>query len=122
MSASSEAAKVAARKYYHANKEARAISAKQWRVDNKEYVRTKQREDKRIRKQWAINYLGGICSECKQDYHPAIFEFHHTDPQTKDRDPSKMMQLSKERLTIELDKCKLLCANCHRLAHHGDKY
>ena len=112
----------AALKWYHANKEAAAFKAKQWREQNKEYVIQKQREDKRKRKLWAIEYLGGKCSKCGQVFHPAVYEFHHTDPQTKDRDPSKMLQLSKERLTNELNKCVLLCANCHRLEHHGDKY
>ena len=89
---------------------------------NKEYVLQKQREDKRKRKLWAIEYLGGKCSSCGETFHPAVYEFHHTDPSTKDRDPSKMLQLSLTRLTEELDKCVLLCANCHRIEHHGDKY
>lgn len=112
----------AALKYYYADKERAARKAAHWRANNKEYIRTKQREDKRQRKLDAIQYLGGICSDCKQDFHPAVYEFHHTDPETKDRDPSKMLQLSWAKVTAELDKCVLLCANCHRLTHHKDKY
>lgn len=112
----------AARKYYHSNKEICAVRAKQWRQENKEYIITKQREDKRKRKLWAITYLGEKCTKCFGTFHPAVYEFHHIDPSTKDRDPSKMLQLSLEKLKTELDKCKLLCANCHRLEHHGDKY
>lgn len=112
----------AALKYYYTHKEQAAAKAKRWRENNKEYIKTKQREDKRARKLKAIEYLGGICNLCKQAYHPAVFEFHHKDPSTKDRDPSKMLQLSWERLTQELDKCLLLCANCHRLTHHEENY
>ena len=111
-----------ANKSYHANKEACAIRSKNWREANKEYIITKQREDKRKRKLWAIGYLGGCCYGCGSTFHPAVYEFHHKDPLTKDRDPSKMLQLSLTKLTAELDKCVLLCANCHRLEHHGDKY
>ena len=109
-------------KWYHSNKELAAEKAKKWRTKNKEYVLQKQGEDKRKRKLWAIEYLGGKCSSCGETFHPAVYEFHHTDPSTKDRDPSKMLQLSLTRLTEELDKCVLLCANCHRIEHHGDKY
>lgn len=108
--------------WYHANKEKAAAKAKNWRSQNKEYVILTQRENKRKRKLEAIEYLGGKCSKCEQTFHPAVYEFHHLDPLTKDRDPSKMLQLSLERLKAELDKCILLCANCHRIEHHGDKY
>jgi len=120
--ANKEVANLSALKYYHANKEKCAEKAKVWRSKNLDYIRDKQRETKRLRKLKAIEYLGSKCSSCKHEFHPAVYEFHHTDPATKDRDPSKMLQLSWERLSTELDKCQLLCANCHRLVHHGDKY
>ena len=107
-------------KYYYKNKDKSAAKAKAWRERNKDYVRDKQREDKRLRKLWAIEYLGGICGSCGEKFHPAVYEFHHKDPTTKDRDPSKMLGLSLKRLQDELDKCSLLCANCHRLLHHGE--
>lgn len=111
----------AALKYYYNNLEKCAERAKKWREKNKDYVLEKQRETKRQRKLWAIDYLGGCCQSCGGKFHPAVYEFHHLDPTTKDRDPSKMMSLSIDRLTNELNKCKLLCANCHRLAHHGEQ-
>jgi hypothetical protein len=114
--------RAASLKYYYANKEKSAERAKKWRSKNKEYVQTKQRENKRLRKIKAIEYLGGQCNKCEKNWHPAIYEFHHTDPTTKDRDPSKMLMLSWKRLKSELDKCKLLCANCHRLIHHEENY
>lgn len=112
----------AAIKYYYANKEKSAARNAKWRAENKEYVKTKQREDKRQRKIKAIEYLGGVCNNCGLSWHPAVFEFHHKDPETKDRDPSKMLQLSWARVVAELDKCVLLCANCHRLEHNKEKY
>lgn len=114
--------RVAAKKYYHANKEQVSKRAKQWRESNTEYIRTQQRENKRQRKIDAICYLGSVCKKCSGVFHPSVYEFHHRDPTTKDRDPSKMLQLSKEKLYAELDKCDLLCANCHRLTHHEGNY
>jgi hypothetical protein len=112
----------AALKQYYKDPVKAAARAKKYREENKEHIRTKQREDKRNRKLFAIDYLGGCCSKCSGKFHPAIYEFHHIDPKTKDRDPSKMLSLSKENLILELNKCILLCANCHRLEHHGDNY
>jgi hypothetical protein len=109
-------------RYYYKNKEKCAERAKKWRTINKDYIITKQKEDKRLRKEKAIEYLGGVCSNCNNKYHPAIFEFHHKCPQEKVKDPSKMLSLSWERIKNELDKCVLLCANCHRLIHHEGNY
>ena len=109
-------------KYYNANKEKCAKKHREYYKDNKELVLTNQREKKRIRKLWAIDYLGGKCSACGGEFHPSIYEFHHVDPELKDKDPSKAMLLSLKKLTEELNKCVLLCANCHRFEHHGKSY
>lgn len=109
--------------YYHNNKEKCADKAKKWRDKNKEYIKQKQKEDKRKRKEEAVAYLGGICIDCGDIFHPSVFDFHHRNPEGKsDRDPSKMLTLKWTRIVLELDKCDLLCANCHRLRHHGEKY
>jgi hypothetical protein len=117
-----EMARKAALDYYYRNKEKAAAKAKKWREENKDYVREMQRKNKRERKDWAVQYLGNKCQLCGQSFHPAIYEFHHRNPEDKDRDPSKMLQLSLDRLQKELDKCDLLCANCHRYTHHKDSY
>ncbi len=72
------------------------------------------------RKIEAIRYKGSVCKRCQlhlDDSHYAVFEFHHSAPQAKDFDWSKMRMFSKEKLHQELDKCELLCANCHRIIH-----
>lgn len=112
----------AANKHYHANKEKCAERARKWRNANKQYRRDQQRERKRERKLWAIQYLGGKCRRCSAVVHPAAFDLHHRNAASKaDRDPSKMLQFSLSRLTAELDKCDLLCANCHRVVHYEEK-
>jgi hypothetical protein len=114
-----------AKTYYHRAKQdpekvaRREANRKEWYTQNKESVLAKQREKKRHRKLEAIKYLGGVCSDCHGTFHPSIYEFHHRDPSEKDRDPSKLLQLKWERIVAELDKCDLLCANCHRLRHHN---
>jgi len=67
-------------------------------------------------KVYAILYLGGRCVECGEIYHPSQYDVHHVDGRDEET-PRDIMQLSRERLVDELDKCELLCANCHRLEH-----
>lgn len=65
---------------------------------------------------WAYKHLGGVCAECgsKND-----LQFHHRDPSTKSFDiGKKMLSMSWQNLKVELDKCFLMCKECHK-AHHA---
>ena len=81
----------------------------------------KRRLDRKI---IAINYKGGKCEDCgiigSMD-NRSIFEFHHINPALKEREPGTCVKLSIPRLKQELDKCVLLCSNCHRLRHQHFK-
>jgi hypothetical protein len=85
-----------------------------WRKKHAEQAKKRGRE----RKQMAIKYLGGKCKQCLLEHHAAVYEFHHRDPTQKDYNPAQALQKSWENFKLELDKCDLLCANCHRLVHH----
>jgi predicted HNH restriction endonuclease len=83
-----------------------------WNRKQAAYHRRKTLRDK------AVAYLGGQCRICKYDKCPAAFDFHHTDPMEKDFNISAGLT-SWERIQPELDKCVLLCSNCHREVHDG---
>ena len=61
---------------------------------------------------------GGKCIKCGYDRCLSALDFHHKDPQEKEYVWTKLRLLSDSRIQEELSKCKLLCANCHRLIHH----
>jgi Zn ribbon nucleic-acid-binding protein len=65
-----------------------------------------------------IEYLGGKCVACGYADCPDALDFHHV---SRDKDPSwKSIKLwSFGRAKVELDKCVLLCARCHREVHAG---
>lgn len=86
-----------------------------WRKRHAEQAKSRGRK----RKLMAIDYLGNKCQECGKIWHPSQYEFHHIDPKEKDYDPAQALQKSWENFKKELDKCMLLCANCHRLKHHN---
>ena len=73
---------------------------------------------RREKKKIAVEYKGGQCEHCKEVYHHAAFDFHHINPTEKDIDVGLLMQCNDEILYKELDKCILLCANCHRIFHY----
>ena len=65
----------------------------------------------------AIEYLGGECSKCGIKGIPAIYDFHHKNPKEKDFNWGKKRTTNWGNLKKELDKCILLCSNCHRATH-----
>ena len=68
----------------------------------------------------AIEYKGGQCQNCGYKKCQEALEFHHLDPTQKDFGLStKGICRSWERVKAELDKCILLCANCHREVEYG---
>lgn len=71
-----------------------------------------------------IRSLKTKCSKCGYDRNPAALEFHHPND-NKDSEVAKLASKSwsiplKEKIDIEISKCELLCANCHREEHHKD--
>ena len=86
--------------------------------DRKQYlIRAVHKRRKKIR-MMAVAYKGGRCEECKYDRCIEALEFHHKDPTKKDFSiSSKGYTRSWRKVQEELDKCVMLCANCHREAH-----
>ena len=64
-----------------------------------------------------MKYKGGSCSRCGYDKCEAALEFHHLDPSQKEMDWNKLRLVAESKLYNELDKCILVCSNCHRELH-----
>jgi hypothetical protein len=66
-----------------------------------------------------LDYKGGKCQKCGYNKCQASLEFHHRDPNEKDFPICQKYGCRKisDRIKRELDKCDLLCANCHREEH-----
>jgi predicted HNH restriction endonuclease len=80
---------------------------------------SKRRKKIRMR---AITLAGGKCVQCGYDKCPEALEFHHPNPSKKDFNVSRKGHCrSWERVSEEIKKCILLCANCHREIHTKSK-
>lgn len=71
-------------------------------------------------KQKAIDYMGGKCSKCGYNKSNVALEFHHVNPAEKEFTISAGYNKSWQKIKHELDKCVLLCANCHRELHNNE--
>lgn len=85
-----------------------------------------------------IDNLKNACSVCGYNKNPRALEFNHLDPATKYRDKngksvdiarmtlasgkdSKVKtRYSMKTILAEIEKCELLCANCHREKTHPE--
>lgn len=89
---------------------------------SREKLQNKQYNDY---KRLAVEYKGSKCICCGYSKCLKALEFHHVDPRKKDFNISQSMSWrkytskSEEELKIELDKCVLVCSNCHREIHAG---
>lgn len=97
------------------------------------YYLNPERKDKNLdyqreRRTWLTAFLEGYkaefgCRNCPED-DPVALDFHHRDPTTKIFTiGSKAIanKYSVERLMEEIEKCDILCANCHRKEHRKIK-
>jgi hypothetical protein len=76
-------------------------------------------EYRRRTKLKAIEYKGGGCQICGYNKCVASLVFHHLDPSKKDFNISHKNIKSWERIKKEIDKCVLLCQNCHGEVHYN---
>lgn len=68
----------------------------------------------------AVELKGGKCQVCSYDRCVSALEFHHIDEKTKEFDLStRGLTRSWEKIKNEVQKCVLVCSNCHREIHAG---
>jgi hypothetical protein len=92
--------------HYHANE------------DRQEYVKQKDKENREKIKLWFKNFKEGlVCRVCGEDS-PCTLCFHHEFGK-KEYNIANMpnKNCAKETILDEIDKCVVLCANCHRKYH-----
>ncbi len=86
------------------------------KLDN-EYFRHYMSEWRKEAKLALIIYKGGKCQKCGiENDCPAIYDFHHKDPSKKDFCISGSVR-SLDKMKEEVDKCDMLCKNCHAIVH-----
>lgn len=91
------------------------LTAEELRKRN--YARLKNR--RMDLKKRAIEYKGGKCEKCGYNTCLQALDFHHINPEHKDFTIAQTrLYFTWEKIRAELDKCILVCANCHREIHN----
>jgi hypothetical protein len=89
-------------------------------ADRREYLIKAVAKRRKILKEKAIALKGGKCIICGYSKCNAALDFHHIDGKKKDFGISlDGITRSWQRVQKELEKCILVCANCHREIHAG---
>lgn len=94
------------------------------RLDSYYKDKKRHREKDYLRRQRVVdsykslkeNYSCFFCEETE----PVCLDFHHIDPKTKLFNIGKELgRKSKQKIDDEIEKCVILCSNCHRKLHAG---
>jgi hypothetical protein len=107
-------------------KDCRRVYQQQWyRVNSETHKNKVAKRNGRIvqeLRQFVHNYKQNHpCAHCGFN-HPAALQFHHHDD-NKDMEVAVMVahRYSKERIIEEINKCTILCANCHAIHHYNER-
>jgi hypothetical protein len=91
----------------------------EFREMRKAYWRKSRQAQSRTRQAWWQKYRSTLrCGICGEN-HPAVLDFHHRDPNTKTKTVGALVSSgwAVSRILDEIEKCTVLCANCHRKLH-----
>jgi predicted HNH restriction endonuclease len=88
-------------------------------ADRKRYLIQAVAKRRRKIKLMSIEYKGNKCQICGYDKCPVALDLHHINGKKSFGIADKGYTRSWEKVKRELDKCILVCANCHRELEAG---
>jgi hypothetical protein len=109
----------------YSNREKRLEYMRKWNKRN--YSINKESEIRRIKKRqrelvkWLQEYKRNFSCEYCGETEPICLDFHHIVKSSKDAHVGDVSQKGwgKARILNEIEKCIVLCSNCHRKLHAG---
>ena len=94
-----------------------------WRLKHKEEVTTRKTLRIKTLRKWLETYKSQLkCRNCGESRLPTL-DFHHRIPEEKESSVSEAVHngWSISRTLREIEKCEVLCANCHRKLHRTER-
>lgn len=93
-------------------------------LKHQEKEKAESRADRLKIKLLCLKYKGNECVKCGYNKNPSSMQFHHQNPEEKDFNIcsySRKYKIFDHGMMLELDKCILLCSNCHSKEHNSDR-
>lgn len=105
-------------------REAQRLWAEKNRIKNKHIIRINAQERKRALTKYIREYKESIgCTDCKIEYPFFVLQFDHVRGEKKDNVATMVNnRISLKVIKEEIDKCEVVCANCHALRTWSRKY
>ena len=90
-----------------------------YQASHKKAIKTFQRR----RRQWLMELKEAVGCKCGEKRGPCLV-FHHRDSEEKEHCIGSLYArgMSKQIILKELEKCDVMCANCHQLFHWEEHY
>jgi hypothetical protein len=75
-----------------------------------------------LRKKYYVQLLGGSCNICGYKINYSGLCFHHKEPDKKSfsLDARTLSNTTEDKILEEINKCQLLCLNCHAEIHNPE--
>lgn len=107
------------------NREQQLEAQKRWYRRRHEVIKDRlsayAKQNKKNVREWFVSFKAKLsCMKCGED-HPACIQFHHREPKLKRFSIGVAVGSGLAIATIleEIEKCDVLCANCHMKWHYG---
>ena len=69
--------------------------------------------------QWINEFKRRPCADCGGEFPPYLMDFDHVSGEKLDDICGmRMRTVSREAIRVEIEKCEVVCANCHRARTH----
>jgi len=105
---------------------------RKWRKENPNYDKQYYQKNKEIVDQRNTNRINKLrqtiseykkeqgCKYCEEN-EPVALDFHHKNPKEKEYNIAEMVSngFSIEKIMVEINKCYVVCCNCHRKIENG---
>lgn len=96
-----------------------SLKCKNADTNNRHQSYLSQQQRGLLRKLQLVAEAGGKCVKCGYDRNLAALAWHHINPETKrfQLDLRSLSNRSERDIRVEVDKCELVCVNCHAEIH-----
>jgi hypothetical protein len=111
--------KDASRRYYEKHREEILSKRKKYRSENQDLLSKKNRARRKSIQEYVLENKCVPCADCGVSYPTYVMDFDHIRG-IKIKSVARMVAdgVSLEALQSEIDKCEVVCSNCHRERTH----